>query len=243
MQQTEGDTGAAAGLVTEEALRHYYPNEGVGRRLIPMPEYGCIYVKNAKVATSSLLLWLHRIHTGDSEAVVRNIHKNSALPRPRDVGWDTVARMLSGEAFRFTFVRHPLPRVESAFLDKIVREKRPIWRNVVREALGIVDSTDGEVSFEQFVEALEVQDPLQMDPHWRPQHLNLMHPLLTFDLVGHLEAFDADLARIREATGLPDVPLQVRNKTRHDNSLLDENPRLCRRLEEVYARDMELYDY
>lgn len=229
--------------VTPEALRSYYPHEGVGRRLIPMPDYDCVYVKNAKVATSSLLLWFHRIHTGDHDAVVRNIHRNHALPRPREVGWGKVARMLSGEAFRFTFVRHPLPRAESAFLDKIVREKRPTWRNLVRESLGVPSDRDEPVTFDQFVASLESQDPLEMDAHWRPQNLNLMHPLLTYDLIGHLETFDADLTRIREATGMPDVPMQVRNKTKHDNSLLNENPRLRRRMEVVYALDMELYGY
>lgn len=229
--------------VTLRALRSYFPDEGIARRLIPMPDYGCIYIKNAKVATSSLLLWLHRIHTGDHEAVVRNIHDNHALPHPRDVGWHRVAKMLSGEAFRFTFVRHPLPRVESAFLDKVVREKRPTWRNMVRKSLGVTDPDDGEVSFEQFVESLEVQDPIRMDPHWRPQNLNLMHPVLAYDFVGRLETFDADLAKVREATGMPDVPLIVRNKTAHDNSLLRDNPRLRRRLEVVYSTDMELYRY
>lgn len=235
--------GAPRKRVTLRALRDYFPERALDRRLIPMPDYGCIYVKNAKVATSSLLLWLHRIHTGDVDAVVRNIHDNHALPVPTVVGWPHVLRMLSGEAFRFTFVRHPLPRVESAFLDKVVREKRPTWRNMVRKSLGVTDPDDGEVSFEQFVESLEVQDPIRMDPHWRPQHLNLMHPVLAYDFVGRLETFDADLAKVREATGMPDVPLIVRNKTAHDNSLLRDNPRLRRRLEVVYSTDMELYRY
>ena len=229
--------------VTLDELKRYFPGNRVGGRLMPLPDYRCIYVKNAKAGTSSILLWLHRIHTGDHDFTVRNIHINHGLPRPEELGWDVVARMLSGEAFRFTFVRHPTPRVESAYLDKVVRHPRNHWRAEIRRALGLSKDHDRKLTFDQFVDALETQEPIEMDPHWRPQYLNLMHPLIEYDLVGRLESFDADLARIRKATNLPDVPFQVRNRTKRDGSLFEGRPDLRRRVEQVYARDFELYGY
>jgi Sulfotransferase family len=70
-----------------------------------------------------------------------------------------------------------------------------------------------------------------------------MHPLIDYDMVGRLETFDADLARVRELAGLPEVPLKVRNERPPTASMLDGRPNLLRRVREVYARDFELYGY
>ena len=64
---------------------------------------------------------------------------------------------------------------------------------------------------EAFIAALEQQEPRRMDPHWRPQHLNLMPPLVEYDFLGRLEHFEADLERVREVTGMPVIPMQVRH--------------------------------
>jgi hypothetical protein len=84
-----------------------------------------------------------------------------------------------------------------------------------------------------------------MDPHWRPQHVNLMHPLVSYDHVGRLETFAADLEHIRAAAGLPHVPLEVRNTSRQasSDSVFDGRPDLVRRVERIYATDFELYGY
>ena len=83
-----------------------------------------------------------------------------------------------------------------------------------------------------------------MNPHWRPQHLNLMHGLLEYDLVGRVETFDTDLAKVREQTGMPEVPVAVQNvAARRGDSLFDGRPDLLRRVRDIYARDFELYGY
>lgn len=223
----------------------YYPRGRLARRLIPLPSHDCIYVKNPKAGCTTLLLWLHRIHTGERHFLSQEtIHFDHGLPRPRELGWDRIEAMLSGAAFRFTFVREPLRRIESAYRDKIAPEDRENFRRQVRHALGLPQTAGASVTFEQFVTALETQDPLQMDPHWRPQHLNLMHGLVDYDFIGRLESFDADLARLRDLTGLPDVPVEVRNTTSgRTEGLLDARPDLRRRVEAVYERDFELYGY
>lgn len=228
--------------VTRGALRAYFPHGGLGRRIVALPEHGCVYVKNLKAGCSTVTLWLHRIHTGDHEFTPQTTrHSEFGVPRPGQVGWPVVERMLSGEAFRFTFVREPARRAESAYRDKILNAADEEFRSKVRGALGLPD--DAPVTLDRFVAALEAQDPLEMDPHWRPQHLNVLHPLVTFDHVGRLESFAEDLAHVRDACGLPDVPVAVRNATSRGAGLLDERPDLLRRVQRVYARDYELYGY
>lgn len=216
----------------------------MGRYLRPVPKHGIIYVKNPKAGCSTILVWLDRIHTGEYDFEFSDVHQENRLPTVRDVGRAAVVRMLSGEAYRFTFVRHPLRRFESVYWDKMVHNVK--WRKNIPAALGVELDPDTVVSFEQFLSIVEQQDPVsEMDPHWRPQHINLMHPLVTYDYVGRLESFAADLEHIREAAGLPHVPLEVRNTSRRTStdSVYDGRPGLVRRVEQIYATDFELYGY
>jgi len=230
-----------------KALRDYFPNGRWAGRVQPLPGHGVVFVKNAKAGTSTVLLWMHRIHTGDHEFTPEvNIHGVHALPAPADVGWNRVARMLDGEAFRFTFVRDPIGRVESAYVDKIVHSRHDrLWRRTrLQNTLGLPEDPGQVPTLDQFVAALEAQDPIRMDPHWRPQHLNLMNPLITYDAVGRVETFSADLAPIRKLAGLPDAPVEAQNvNDERDGTPFDGRPDLLRRVREVYARDFELYGY
>jgi hypothetical protein len=232
--------------VTREAARNYFPDGAFMRRLQPLPDYGCIYVRNARVGTGTTLLWLHRIQTGDyGFTPERSIYTEHRLPRAEDVGWDKVLRMLNGDAFRFAFVRDPVRRVESAYLSKVLAHRRYPGRATLQRILGLPEGPDNELTFDQFIAAIELQDPVRMDPHWRPQHLNLMDGLVEYDLVGRLETFAADVARIREASGLPDAPIELQHVSRNRpaTSLLDGRPDLLRKVRDLYARDFALYEY
>lgn len=223
-------------------LKRYFPGaRRLNYHLLPVPDLGLIYVKNPKAGCSTVLLWLDRLHTGDLDFTPSNVHVEHRLPRPAELGWPTVSAMLGGAAYRFSFVRDPLRRFESAYRDKVARAGR--WRTEVQQVLGLPH--DAEVTFEQFVTAVEVQDPLQMNPHWRPQHLNLMLPVVEYDHIGRIETFDADLARIRDEAGLVDAPVQTRNSSRrgHRASGYDGRSDLVRRVRDVYAADFEAFGY
>jgi hypothetical protein len=234
----------AAGVVSWAELRRYFIGRRMGTYLRPLPEHGLMYVKNPKAGCSSIMVWLDRLHTGEYDVEFSNVHKEHRLPTVREVGRSTVARMLSGQAYRFSFVRHPVRRFESVYWDKMVHDEH--WRPNVPSALGLDVPADTVLSFEQFLTAVEQQDPVsEMDSHWRPQNINLLHPLVTYDHVGRLESFQADLERIREEAGLPHVPLQVRNASTQAgaDSVYDGRPDLVRRVERLYATDLELYGY
>ncbi|MGB0100584.1 MAG: sulfotransferase family protein [Nocardioides sp.] len=237
-------SGAEAEL-SRDALKRFFPGRPLHRYLRPLPEHGVFYVKNPKAACSTLMVWLDRIHTGDHGRDPARIHSDHGLPSIQDLGWATVSDMLTGSAYRFSFVRDPLRRLESAYWDKIVHNEN--WGPTkVREKLQLNAEPDATLSFEEFLDAVERQDPVrEMDPHWRPQHLNLMHPVITYDRIGRLESFDADLELVRQEAGLPRVPLQVRNTSAHRyaTSVYDGRPDLVSRVEALFATDLELYGY
>jgi hypothetical protein len=222
-----------------QAVKSFFPNLNVSTFLRPLPDHRVIYVKNAKAGCSTILVWLDRIHTGQLDTQFTNVHREHRLPTVADVGRETVLRMLAGDAYRFTFVRNPLDRFESTYWDKIVHNVAP---NVIK-TLGL-DPDSLPIPFEQFLSRVEDHDPATLEPHSRPQHLNLMHPLVGYDHIGKLETFAADLDIIRDTAGLPGAPYELRNPSKHTgNSVYDGRPDLVRRVEQLYATDFEIYGY
>ncbi|UMG93057.1 sulfotransferase family protein [Nocardioides sp. TF02-7] len=235
---------AQAGGPTFADLRRYYRSRlAMSRAIVVLPEHGCVYVKNQKAGCSTMTLWLDRVHTGEHDFMTQRVHRDNRLPKPKDVGWPEVVRMLAGGAFRFSFVREPLARARSTWYAKVVRQQH--YRAGLQEVLGLPVDPESPLTFEQFVTAIEQQDPLtEMDPHWRPQHVNLLHPLVDYDHIGRLESFDADLAVIREHAGLPDVPVTIPNSRKDGQpDPYAGRPDLVRRVEALYAQDFELYGY
>ncbi|QZY28147.1 sulfotransferase family protein [Nocardioides coralli] len=231
------------GGVTWRELQSYFPNSRISTYLKPLPSHDLLYVKNPKAACSTLLLWLDRIHTGEKNFRPTNIHQEHRLPSIRQVGRRRVLSMIRGTAFRFTFVRHPLRRLESVYWDKVA--DNPRWRTRMQAMLDVPQDPAEQISFEQFLSAVELQPVIDMDPHWRPQHVNLLHPLVAYDRVGRVESFDADLQRIRDEAGLPALPWERRNSSRHQTpeSVYANRPDLVRRAERIYEKDFELYGY
>lgn len=138
-----------------------------------------------------------------------------------------------------------MARVESAYVSKILRAGDGVLGRRVRiqRVLGLPEDRNSPPSFDQFIDAIERQDPIRLDQHWWPQHLNLMHPLVEYDVVGRLENFEADRRRIEQMAGLPLVPVQARNTAKRDGSLFDGRPDLLNRVRDIYAQDFELFGY
>lgn len=225
-----------------QQLRRFFPDNSLAVRIQALPDLGLVYVRNPKVASSTLLDWLDGLNSKEERDAGRHVRRNHSLPRTRDVGWDRVMRMVDGEAFRFSFVRDPVTRFESAYRSKILKRTPP--RRQVLDVLGRPDDVGAEVSFEDFLNAVEQQLPLHMDIHWRPQHLNLMHPVFTFDMLGRLERFDQDVEEIRRRLDLPSTPTLARNVSRvHRPSEYEGRPDLVERVRAIYRRDLELYGY
>ena len=96
-----------------------------------------------------------------------------------------------------------------------------------------------------FLGAVEQQDPLiEMDPHWRPQHINLLHPLVTYDHRSLGDVRGRPPAHLRGG-GTPPVPIEAQNASprRKTDSVYDGRPDLVRRVEHLYEKDFELYGY
>lgn len=205
------------------------------------PRFRYLYVQNKKVGCSTIKLALQRAELDRPDYMpATSVHDRDASPllQPAAMAPEAFAEALS-RYYVFSFVRHPLGRLVSAYLNKIVLPQKG---GRFRERAGF--ATDETPSFEAFVAALQSIDPARHDPHWRPQHLNLMADDLDYSFIGRLENFAADWRTVTQATGLPEKAEFHGKKSARDQPYASYfNADTRARAAEIYARDFTLYGY
>ena len=160
-------------------------------RIWAFPEHKLVYISNPKAACSTIKEHLrrlaempnitpqdnHRLSRVRVEAVFRKTEKK--CPNLRD-------------SFVFSSVRHPVSRVVSGFNDKFSR------RNRVERAFRRQNNIpkDVAVDWPLFLRHLRSTPLKDLNPHWRPQHLNLLHGQIDIDEFVRVESLQNDLERV-----------------------------------------------
>ncbi len=123
--------------------------------------------------------------SGDLPADSMRESKKRAYPHPLELDARTVRRA-ARSAVRAAFVRHPVHRILSTFLDKAVGGK-----GTADPYLSRLNGEEPDlVGFLRFLADGHLYD----DPHWAPQSA-LIPPVGSLDLVGRVESIDRDLRR------------------------------------------------
>lgn len=182
-------------------------------------QYNYIYVETPKCACTAIKLALQRLELHDPNFNRENfedIHSREGSPllNIRQVG-SFRSLVASPGMFKFCFVRHPVTRLLSCYLDKIQRN-RPQKASILRQ-LGLPeDRLDTPLTFAQFVGAVVEQPIAQMDLHWRVQYYQTMQAGIKFDFIGRFEKF-SDGMRVLEQRISPQIaaclPAAARNST------------------------------
>ena len=200
-----------------------------------------VYLNNPKVACSAIkmVFWTHI--AGHTPQDLEDIHDLRGSPFERDIREMDWVR----EALIFSFVRNPYTRVVSAYLDKIANRAEPTWKWFVKR-YGV--GKEADVPFDVFVDLISQDDPAELDPHWRPQYLNICYPLIESNFIGHLETMDRQLPGIltRALGRSPEVDAHFRphrTDARDKYRQLLRNPLTLERVETLYARDFEYFHY
>jgi len=142
---------------------------------------------------------------------------------------------------KFTFVRNPYTRILSAYLDKMKKdtvEKQEIYKFANLDL-------NKKISFVEFLRILEKIKPVNINPHFRPQYINICYPLIKYDFIGRFENFNDDFEKILHQF-FDDVKISIvdHHKTKADDRLKEyydlEAIQLVKR---IYARDFIYFDY
>ncbi len=170
-----------------------------------------IFVETPKAACSTMKLLLQKLEVNEREWHRWGFHLHdrqfSPLLNPLQV--PSFARLRTDPEFKkFCVVRSPHTRLLSAYLDKICRggPHREIVLRLLRKPID--DNCD--ISFADFVQAVTLQDPSDMDFHWMPQSLLLMTSSFAYDLILRAEELDRDILGLGALLGLDLLPFYHR---------------------------------
>jgi hypothetical protein len=207
--------------------------------------YNYVYVANPKAACSTLKLILSKAELNDPDFTPESLHHRKHLPllTPNMLTEKERRSLFDGSRYVFSFVRHPFKRAVSAYTDKILGNKQQ--KREILEALGKQDEKNSyPVSFDDFIAVIADQDPATLNPHWRPQSLNLATDLIRYDFIGRLESFDAGMAQVRARLRLPDFGTPHRNRKSHQASAIQDITAATRiKLATLYADDLQAFSY
>lgn len=207
--------------------------------------FNYVYVANPKAACSTLKLILSKAEHNDPGFIPKSLHNRKHLPllTPNKLTRKEQDALFDGSYYLFSFVRHPFKRALSAYTDKVLGNKKQ-----KREILETMDKADEKlnypISFDDFVSVIAGQDPATLNPHWRPQTLNLATDLINYDFIGKLENFPDDVAIVRRQLKLPDFGIPHKNrKSQQATAVQTVSPDTRQKLEKLYATDLQAFSY
>jgi hypothetical protein len=142
-------------------------------------------------------------------------------------------------------VRHPLSRLVSAYLDKVVSRSSlyHVINNILIRMGRSVSAED--ICFDDFVEALATVKPVDFEPHIKPIAMTVHPRLVKYSHIIKVESLSSDLKRLSSDVGLHATP---RASARlHQTSSLAADVTISSRsrelVEKIYSLDYEAFDY
>jgi hypothetical protein len=207
---------------------------------------GLLYIEVPKAASTAIKTFLRSLYTDaplqpfidDSRETRMDmfIHSRMNIPiPPLTVLSNAVQRELleSSDVLRFTVVRNPYSRLLSAWRDKVlVREPTVEW---------VHSSTEGNVTFAEFVAHIEQSGPEYLDAHWGRQ-VDLCFPAaISFTHIGKLEALSKTSDAIASHLNVQvDLPKENSGALRLQPEV---SAHLRARIAAFYAEDFSIFGY
>ena len=152
-----------------------------------------IYVETPKVGCTVIkkILQYNELDCDESRLPL-DVHDRpqSPLKAPNMDEAEFLRCLVSHEYFKFAFVRNPITRVLSAYLDKIVGTVGTI--NPSQKELGI-NPFEHIPTFPEFVDLIYKQKLSDMNVHWAPQTFLMGINNVRYDYLGRFEHFEQSI--------------------------------------------------
>ena len=176
------------------------------RRVLVLDDLRAGYIPIAKVASTSLRLHLCRrqarlFYPDEAAQDPRTLQKCMEKRIRKTLGVDETRRLATTH-FLFAFVRNPITRLYSCYLDKVVKAAR-----LGEECRLRLYGLSSDMSLDEFVRCIAEIPDAQSDQHFRSQHLYVRADnewLVQF--LGKFERLNADWARLSTRLALDEIP-------------------------------------
>ncbi len=182
---------ASSYMILERTISKAFENVRASKNL------NLVYLNNAKSGCTTVKEWLETASGGRIKELKKDYHNEenvSFVHSLKKVDWIEDATV-------FSVVRHPLDRLVSGYENKILN---PNKTNNVRMGFCRRYGLDheAEISFPTFLESI-ASDPFphELNPHWRPQHANLVFPFIVPNYICRLENLADDFSNFLQSIG------------------------------------------
>ena len=201
------------------------------------PELPIIYVSNPKAGCSTIKNSLKQAQADDYVRSGRNTFRRRAEPHLSDdcLRNDGLRSQTCKARLLISCVRNPYTRALSGYLD-MVRGNNAVQYPELRKGC--------PASFIEHLETLSVMRPEMMNSHFRPQHINLDVPNITYDATFFLENIGALPQVLRSQLGGFDLKTFAPH-ARGASAEMDGqySARAVDLVQRVYGPDFELFGY
>jgi len=172
---------------------------------------------------------------------------NSPLVQPYQLPPGLITRALfSDRFFRFAFVRNPVDRVLSCYLDRVQAPNSVPHKEAVR----LAGKNAGEqITFDEFVDLISRQEIKDMNQHWRPQYHLMMCGTLKYSKIYRLEnlntamkeLFDQFYPKLTSKIDLQKMYSPRRTKAKE--MAVSVTPETRKKIEKIYKDDFDFFGY
>jgi hypothetical protein len=225
-----------------------------------LPQHRLIYLCVPKAASTTIRSILSSLEVGTPPGPPIELLYNrrcTGIRSPRLAGFSVFHRLAkSAEALRFTFVRNPYARLLSTWSDRF--QGRPLiegnpsikayraHRAVVSRSLP--DGRERTLSFSEFVKFATATVDQRIDIHWQLQDDFATAPGLALNLIGKVESFQTDFARVLDHIGVTNEARdrylqQALNPSSHEDWQDYYSDTLAARVYRAYERDFDKFGY
>lgn len=209
-----------------------------------------VFAKNSKAACTSITHAIFRLASGTQYS--GNIHRESrVLSQGRDHWQTNIIRLGLPSHKSFTFVRHPVDRLESAFRDFVTERRNPlhIYHTEQLRNFGCAEERsegDNFSAFLEYVEACHEASRIRTDRHWRLQVDNIGWGRFQYDYIGKVETLEQDLRTFLTMAGINKEATESVTNIRKNSSRITEriaSRSQVDRIRALYAEDFEAFGY
>lgn len=232
-----------ANLYATKYLRHSNLNKFIQISIY----HSFIFFRVPKAANSTLMntIMYHDPFINNELHKSDNPRSNKWFYNPDDFGIQSAKQALD-HFNKCAFVRNPLNRILSAYIDKIAYPENPDYGKPAKVRKRLDKISNNPISFDHFVRYLEFGG-IHDDVHWAPQ-ADLLPPINYLNFIGNVENMQKDVEKLTNLL-FPNVQWKGISENRphstgaHSKYSSYYNTRLEQTVADLYRKDFDRFGY